>query len=323
MLIHWQRNFGFVILFVLAAMALGYLYERIGGWRDARLNPAPGRMVQVGDHRLHLLCKGNSGPTVVIEQGAGELARFWWPVQDKVAEFARVCTYDRAGFGWSEPVGGARTVDDRAEDLHTLLGNAGVPAPYIFVAHSYGGLVVRSYLRAHPEEVVGLVLVDTPEEASLFQPDVLDFYAKARVLNRVAAAAARLGVLRLLRNWVPLDRYGFWLSRPAEYDALCDDLASLERVPAPMTVSQAAGSLGALPVVVITHGLPFPGPFAVLEKNWAVGQKHLAALSSDSMLIVAEKSNHMIQHDEPEVVIAAIRRLHSLANQKPQSTGRG
>jgi pimeloyl-ACP methyl ester carboxylesterase len=306
----WQRNLGLVLLFVLAALAFGYLYERAGERREARHSPAPGRMVQVGDHRLHLLCKGDAGPTLVIEQGAGELARFWWPVQAKVAEFARVCTYDRAGFAWSDPVRGARTVEDRAKDLHTLLGNAGVPAPYIFVAHSYGGLVVRSYLGAHAEEVAGLVLVDTPEEASLFQPDVLDFYAKARVLNRVAAAAVRFGILRLLRNWVPLDRYGFWLSKPAEYDALCDDLASLEKVPTSMRVSQPVGSLGALPVVVITHGLRFPGPFAVLETNWTEGQRRLASLSSDSMLIVAEKSNHMIQHDEPDVVIAAIRRIH-------------
>jgi hypothetical protein len=111
-----------------------------------------------------------------------------------------------------------------------------------------------------------------------------------------------------------LDGYGFWLRRPEEDAALCDDLASLEHVPEAQRSSKAEGSLGALPLAVITHGRPFPGPFAVLDTNWAEGQRRLAALSTDSLLIVAEKSNHMIQHDEPELVLDAIRRVRDAAS---------
>jgi pimeloyl-ACP methyl ester carboxylesterase len=311
MLIPWQRNLGVALLLFLFVLILGFAYERVGARRDLRLHPAPGRLVSVGGHKLHLLCKGSASPTVVIEQGAGELSSFWWLVQDRIADFARVCTYDRAGYGWSDPARAPRTVEDRARELHALLSNAGVQAPYIFVAHSYGGLIVRDYLRHYPGEVAGLVLVDTPDESSIFRGDVLDFYAKARVLNRLAGVAAQVGLLRLLGIWLPLDRYGFWLSKPAEYTALCDDLASLDRVPAPRRVSATEGSLGSLPAIVITHGLPFPGPFAVLEKGWAEGQEHLAALSTDSVLIRAENSNHMIQHDQPELVVEAIRRIHT------------
>ncbi len=311
MLIPWQRTLTFALLIALFALALGYLYAWAGQRRDARLHPAPGLMVSVGGRRLHLLCKGVAGPTVVIEQGAGELSRSWWPVQDETAKFARVCTYDRAGFGWSDRAQEGRTIGERAEDLHNLLTNADIPGPYIFVAHSYGGMIVQSYTEMHPDEVAGLILVDTPDESSIFQRDVLDFYAKVRTANRVFGLAARFGVFRLLRHWIPLDRYGFWLAQPAEYSALCDDLASLERVPQPQRSSKAAGSLGALPLMIITHGQAFPGPFAVLEKNWSEGQKRLVDLSTDSTLIVAKNSNHMIQHDEPELVINAIRRMHN------------
>jgi pimeloyl-ACP methyl ester carboxylesterase len=187
------------------------------------------------------------------------------------------------------------------------------------VAHSYGGLIVRSFTRKYPGLVAGLVLVDTAEESWLFVPEVLDFYAKARLFNRGVTLLSRFAALRLLRKWVDLGRFGLWLERPAEYQALCDDLASLERVPAGMRGSEQAGSLGALPLAVITHGQPFP--FAVLERNWSQGQASLAALSSNSLLTVATRSNHMIQIDEPDLVVEVIRRIHAAAQQREPIRG--
>jgi pimeloyl-ACP methyl ester carboxylesterase len=310
MLSLWQFLLGLALLPLLLAAAIGVVYEWIGERRDARLHPAPGRLISVGDSRLHLLCKGSAAPAVVIEQGAGELSRFWWPVQDEIARFAQVFTYDRAGYGWSEPGPQRRTIEDRARELHTLLCNAGVQGPFILVAHSYGGFVVRAYAHEYPGQVAGLVLVDTPDESSIFRKEVLSFYSKARVIQRVIGLMSRFGAIRLLSHWVPLDRFGLWLTRPSEYAALCDDLLSLERVPPLMRASKSSGSLGSLPIIVITHGQPFPGPFAVLETNWSEGQAQLAALSANSVLIVAKNSNHMIQQDEPALVVDAIRRMH-------------
>lgn len=297
----------------LVLMAIGYIYERISEARDARHHPAPGQLVSVGDHKLHLLCKGTVGPTVVIEQGAGEPAASWWRVQDKVSEFARVCTYDRAGYGWSDPVQAPRTIQQRAEDLHTLLRSAGIAGPYIFVAHSYGGFIVRWFAREHRDEVAGFVLVDTPEESTIFRPDVLTFYSRVRKFPRAMSFAARFGLPRALRYCFPSLGEQIWFVGPDEFSATADDLASLALVRPPLSEPGGFGSLENLPLIVVEHGQPFPGPFALLEKYWAEGQKRLAELSTRGELIVAQKSNHMIHLDQPDVVISAIQKVHAAA----------
>jgi pimeloyl-ACP methyl ester carboxylesterase len=177
---------------------------------------------------------------VVIEQGAGEPARLWWPVQERVSAFAQVCTYDRAGYGWSDDAPRPRSIDDRVADLHALLVNAGLTAPFVLVAHSYGGLIVRRYAEKYPEFTAGLVLVDTAEEASLFEPAVLKFYSRLRGVLGVARVLARIGVLRLLAARVPLDAIGFPFVRAVEYAAAADDLTSVENAPA----SRRAGATG-------------------------------------------------------------------------------
>lgn len=304
-------------------LVIGYVYERGAERRDRTANVSPGQMVQVGDHRLHLYCKGSVGPTVVIEQGAGEPARLWWPIQARVAQFARVCTYDRAGYGWSDSVADGRSVDERVVDLHTLLTNARLPGPFVFVAHSYGGLIVRRFAAFYPDLAAALVLVDTPEEAVLFRPEVLQFYSRTGVMLKAVRFAARFGVLRLLAKRYSLDAVGLPFVRPGEYSAALDDLASLDKVEPAMRLSRGFGTLGSRPLAVITHGLAFPGPFAVLEEGWSAGQARLAALSSAGELIVAKNSNHMIQHDEPDLVVDVIRRIHDavLARERPQRSG--
>jgi pimeloyl-ACP methyl ester carboxylesterase len=314
----WQWDLVIALLSCVALLTAGYIYEKVAEWRDKKVHPAPGRIVAVGAHNLHVLYKASVAPTVVIEQGAGEPSRLWWPVQDKIAEFASVCTYDRAGYGWSEPVAAGRTITERAEDLHTLLSNAGIPGPYILVAHSYGGFIVRCFARNHPDQTAGLVLVDTPEETAFFRREVLNFYFRLRFMNAAVKLVARFGVLRLLGHFFPLDHGGFSFVRPAEYSAAGDDLASLQLVEPAMGDFGGVGGLGDLPLAVITHGQPFPGPFFILEKGWSEGQTRLAALSTNSLLIRANNSNHMIQIDEPGLVVDAIRRVHTAARNKVQ-----
>jgi pimeloyl-ACP methyl ester carboxylesterase len=318
MVSNWQWKLTIALLSGVLLLVAGVIYEKAAEWKERKVQPALGRMVVVGDHKLHLLCKGSAYPTIVIEQGAGEPSRLWWPVQDKVAEFASVCTYDRAGYGWSEPVAAGRTIAERAEELHNLLTNAGLPGPYILVAHSYGGFIVRCFARNHPDQTAGIVLVDTPEETAFFRREVLNFYSRLRVMNKAVELATRFGILRLLGHWFPLDHVGFSFVRPAEYSAAGDDLASLQLVELPTANFGGVGNLGDLPLAVITHGQPFPGPFFILEKGWSEGQTRLAALSTNSLLIRANNSNHMIQVDEPGLVVDAIRCVHAAARNKVQ-----
>ena len=285
-------------------------YERSAECRDAKRHPPPGRLIPVGDHCLHPFCQGNDGPTVVIEQGAGSPSQLWWPIQEKIAEFARVCSYDRAGYLWSEPVHRPRTVKERSEELHSLLTNADVPGPYVLVAHSYGGLIARDFALRYPAETAGLVLIDTPDEPALCRPEVQAFYARMRIFVRILQTVSWFGLPRLLRQ-IPSMRQALWFVRPDEYAATADDLASLTRLD---SSSPASGQLKDLPLAVLTHGQPFPGPFAVLETDWLPSQHRLSALSSRSSLITAQDSNHMIHLEQPGLVIDAVRLMHGLAS---------
>ena len=247
---------------------------------------------------------------MVIEQGAGSPSPLWWPIQEKIAAFARVCTYDRAGYLWSEPVRRARSVGDRAEELHLLLANADLPGPYLLVGHSYGGLIARDFALRYPTETVGLVLVDTPDETVLREPQTQALYARMRNFTRILEMASRFGLTRLLQK-IPSVRQALWFVRPDEYSAVSDDLASLKHLE---SWTLTAGELGDLPLAILTHGQPFPGPFAVLESGWMASQHRLAALSRRATLISAHNSNHMIHLEQPDLVIHAVRRMHSIAS---------
>jgi len=170
----WWCLCGLAALLGLTASA-----EAICEARDRVRFPPPGQMIDIGGRRLHILCKGTApGPTIVIEQGAGSPSILWWPIQDKVAAFARVCTYDRAGYLWSDPAKTVRTLEDRVADLHALLAGAKIPAPYILVGHSFGGPLVRLYAHLHPTEIAGMVLVDTTEEGVILRPSFDDYVKK-------------------------------------------------------------------------------------------------------------------------------------------------
>ena len=127
--------------------------------------PVPGMLVSVGDHRLHIHCSGRGTPTVILDAGLGGNSLHWVYVQPRVASFTRVCSYDRAGYGWSEPGPAGRTGIRNAEELYTLLRAANVAGPYVLVGHSFAGYVARLFANRHAEETVGLVLVDAAHEA--------------------------------------------------------------------------------------------------------------------------------------------------------------
>ena len=154
------------IMFTLAAFYLlscVFMPERMEA-AGVSTHAAPGEMVRVGQHRLHLLCMGEGEPTVVLESGLGGNSLDWVRVQPIIAEHNRVCTYDRAGYGWSELGPLPRTSERIADELHILLKRARIPGPYILVGHSFGGYSVRLFATHYANETAGLVLVDAAHE---------------------------------------------------------------------------------------------------------------------------------------------------------------
>jgi pimeloyl-ACP methyl ester carboxylesterase len=187
-----------VLLAFAALIAAGVLYQAVGSYRDARRNRAPGRLVEAGGVCLHFDEQGTAGPAVVLESGIAATSLSWALVQPKLAAFSRVCSYDRAGLGWSAECSTPRTVEGMISELEAMLSRAALPAPYILVGHSFGGLLVRAYAYLKPGQVSGLVLVDPVSleywgDCHSDEQHRLDLGAK---LSRRGALLARFGIVR-------------------------------------------------------------------------------------------------------------------------------
>ena len=170
--------------------AAGFLYENISEARDRRFNPMPGELVNVNGRKMHIDCTGEGNPTVILEAGLGDTYLSWRKVQPEIAKFARVCSYDRAGLGYSDSSSQPRTSRVIAQELHALLQAAQVPPPYVLVGHSMGGYDVRLYASLYRDEIAGMVLVDAshPDQETRFPPRVEGHGGKLAARSRVSAS---------------------------------------------------------------------------------------------------------------------------------------
>jgi pimeloyl-ACP methyl ester carboxylesterase len=190
------------VIGVLALASIGGGYQTLGAAADAKAHPMPGQLIDVDGHRLHLRCTGSGTPTVVLEPAAGEMSSNLGWITPAVARDTRVCVYDRAGRGWSEPASSAQDGAQIATDLHRLLQRGHVPGPYVLAGHSFGGLYVLTFAARYPDEVAGMVLVDSTAPASAANPGAASpgHGGSDAAMSRVAAlgsTAARLGLARL------------------------------------------------------------------------------------------------------------------------------
>jgi pimeloyl-ACP methyl ester carboxylesterase len=305
---------------IVAGLLIGLAAEQLAELRDKHLYPPPGQMVDSGNGRRQIFCEGNGAPTVVLITGNGIPAVLIRPLQDRVAKFSRVCSYDRAGLGWSEPAVRPLNVLGHADELHKLLVAIGEHGPFVLAGHSYGGLVARQYVKENPRTVAGMVLIDSAEEGEIFQAEALRSMAVSASQNARSERLARFGVLRAVVAINPsAASYSSYLTdaerreanalilRPGFYQGAVSELAhGLENIPPAMQKPGGLGTLAALPLIVIRHGQPFSGPEAGREKGWTKAQVRLAALSSDSRSITAVKDGHNIIVDNPNLVSSAI-----------------
>ncbi len=188
------------VLVILVLFALGGGYETISQSTEPAV-AMRGQLVDVGPYRLHLECTGSRGPTVILEPGGGGSAASMGLITPAVARDSRVCVYDRAGRGWSDPAASPPDGAQIATDLHRLLDRALVPGPYVLAGHSFGGLYVRTYAAKYPEEVAGLVLVDsTAAKSTPVSPQKASSYSILKHLSSLVATTSRLGVGRLIAD---------------------------------------------------------------------------------------------------------------------------
>ena len=176
----WLRSaFRLLIVVLVVVLFAGFLYENISETRERRFHPMPGQLVDIGGYKLHIDCTGQGSPTVILDAGMGDSFLSWHKVQPEIAKFTRVCSYDRAGLGYSDSSPRPRTSRVFVDELHRLLQHASITGPLVLVGHSMGGFDVRLYASLYRNEVIGLVLVDSshPEQQKRLPPAINDLDA--------------------------------------------------------------------------------------------------------------------------------------------------
>jgi pimeloyl-ACP methyl ester carboxylesterase len=321
-------------IIVLAVVLIGWVWL-FGAKAKARLAskyPAPGKLVDVGGYRLHLNCQGQGSPTVVMESGNGDFSLSWSRIQCEVAKFTRVCTYDRAGLGWSDRSPQPRTAYDIVAGLHTLLARSGVELPYVLVGHSLGGPLVRLYAHEHPDQVAGMVLVDAAhEEEFLRAPEAVKRLQpkSVKMMNgilRLMQATIATGLFALMPRLYPRqaltmvpeearETYRGIMSADAKcVAAIREEYATYDDHFAAVRAAHIT-SVGDIPLMVLSHGKTqqIPGLSAEVSREFHQAfqqmQNELAAQSSRGKRIIAKQSGHYIHIDQPELVIDAIREV--------------
>lgn len=254
----------------------------------------PGEEFDVGGYSLYIDCEGTGSPTVILESGLDGDVVTWRDVHPEVAQFTRVCRYDRAGLAHSDYGPTPRDAELISADLHTLLAEADVEPPYILVGHSFGGLLIRRYASDYPEEVAGLIFIDSLHE---------DWWEEALALlpDPSAGEPARLASFRAYLT-----------------DGWRDPSSSFEMMDIPAVAEQVreTGDFGDIPIAVLTAGrfdvlnpgLP-PDLEAALSELFHEQQGRLAELATAGAQVVIPESGHNMPRENPQAVIEAIREM--------------
>ncbi|QBD74778.1 alpha/beta hydrolase [Ktedonosporobacter rubrisoli] len=251
-------------------------------------------LVDIGGRLLAVRTEGEGVPTVVLEMGLGAAGSIYDAIAKQIAYFTRAVWYDRAGLGLSDPASTPRTIQDLARDLHFLLQKTGIPGPYVLAGHSLGGPVVRFYRERYPDEVAALILIDSSHEDQRER-------CLALLPPKSSDEAGNLAQLRLAleRQW----------KDPNANEEKIDNLANSQLL-------RTCQSLDDLPVTVVSRGRSAqdptkypPGLVEAMEQAWRQMQCELARLSPKTQHVIATRSGHMINKDEPEVIVEAIRQM--------------
>ena len=285
---------------ILGTALAGATYQWLATRRDLAATPPPGPLVDIGGHRLHLWCVGDGTPVVMLDTGLGGTSADWGFVQPEVARFTRVCSYDRAGMGYSDTGPSPRTARRLASELSELLVRGGIREPAVLVGASIAGFTLRVLASDHPERAAGLVLVDATHED---QPHEVPRMARFVPLLSTIGAFRVLGIsfgqrLESLPPSVqPFARATRF--RAAGSRAAADEISHIRESASEVRSSRRTLTI---PVLVITGGRGS-------DENWRQLQRDQVSLSDRGCLIVAQQSGHAVAIEQPTIVVEAIRNV--------------
>lgn len=309
---------------VILLAASGALYNTLELHRLRAAYPPPGKIYAVDGHAMHLYCLGAGSPTVVLESGRAESFLVWGKVQPALSRTTRVCSYDRAGLGWSEATEGPRDSEHIASQLHGLLAKAGIDGPLVLLGHSAGGLYIRGYRARYPDQVQGLVFVDAtmPEKTPPHLAAIVHHEGLEVTIFQMAIA---LGIPRLLGDCsTPPPGFdatvNLWRADACKPSYVTAYKAESKAWPLAVSEVERAESLDDLPIVVLSrdthlpppHNLAAAVPRTELEqdgRNHDAAQEALVHLSSRGRRIIAQGSSHYIHFDRPALVVREARSL--------------
>ena len=292
-------------MFVLFA---GTAYNAFENWNLNRLHPVPGKIYDVNGYAMHIYCTGSGAPPVILDSGLGNDWLIWQKVQPEIAKTNLVCSYDRAGVGWSAARPGPRDAFTIADQLHTLLKVAGVQPPLMLVGHSVGGLYARAFTALFPNQVAALVLVDASS------PQAFAKIPSPAIREQLNAKRHREAPWQYFKVATGLARFFGGYCNPNTSQRI-PDVEGLARAEdcRPSYINSWLGEWDYLePSAIQVAKLPCSDsiPLVVVSQNqsqpqWDSAQAELTRLAPRSMRIIARNSTHFVMVDRPDVVLAA------------------
>ncbi len=319
---NWTKQAGLGLIGALALFMLGgAVYQELSTRIDAKNNPPMGELIDIGGYKMHLYTTGSGGPAVVLDPGLGCNALGWQLVQPEIAKFTKVVSFDRPGHGWSDESPLERTSQNIVTELHTALHKANIPGPYILVGHSFGGLNARLFASLYPNEVLGVVLVDSAHE------NMVEKIPMPQINHTLMMLASRLGIIRLCTHLptyrksvavFPEQVQSQLLSQQRTTKFMRTVLQESSHIKTSCNQLKATGGhLGDKPLTIITavKQISEKGSGMTREQIDAVYipfqalQKDLLTKSSRSKQVFAEESDHMITHNQPQIIVEAVKEM--------------
>lgn len=328
----WKRglaNIGKWVLRILGLLLVaGLAYQFVMAKMDEARYQPPGQLVSVQNTRLHVYCMGSGSPIVLLEAAEGDIGVQFQPLMIEIAKFARVCTYDRSGTGWSDPTSGLQTAEESATLFHAALQILGENGPYVVAGHSIGGVYTQAFAKLYRSEVVGMVLIDSVSQDMVLRmpPELFAGQRQALTLLRICQVATPFGLPRLIGLGKVTESSGLSEetrliveSTVYKYPACSGLVKALQSAEQMSSISSPKPDFDDLPLIVlirdenVIYAKPPKGLSMDLvregEQIWKQLQEEHAHMSTRGELVVAEGSGHYIYLARPDLVLESLQRV--------------